>query len=192
MATTLESTIIRTFYQMGLAFDVVDGIPATINVSIDGKPIYNGPVPGVSSPYPSYSTRIDGIPPYTGPPGAVYSIPVIQQTLFTWPVDIDFMGPVTMTIEVMNCTLLLGDTRADYMENTGKHTDLVGNLDHYQEIDGIRCQDSFTDVKLNGQPLQRGIKDEREGAPPLIGKWVWQIPSGSMFETTIHINPGWL
>jgi hypothetical protein len=179
MATTLESTILRTFYQTGLAFDVVEGIPAMINVSIDGKPIYNGSVPGISEPYAGYTGQY-------GP---------MLQNLFTWPVDIDFMGPVIMSIEVTDCTLLLTSTKANYMDISGDHA-AIGNLDYLQEVDGVSCQDPFTDVKLNGVPMQRGIMPP--SAPllpgeeaPLTGQWAWAIGPDCVFETTLHINPGW-
>ena len=177
MATTLESTILRTFYQMGLAFNVVDGVPGTINVSIDGKSIYTGAVPGVSSPYPAFG-QFDAS---TG-----------QQNLFTWPVDIDFMGPISMSIEVMDCTLMLSSTRANYMDISGDHAG-IGNLDYFQEIDGVSCQDPYTDVRLNGVPMQRGITPPAVlgTEAPLSGQWIWEIGPDCVFEATLHINPGW-
>ena len=43
MATTLESTITRTFKQLGLGYDVVPGTTGVIAVSLDGQVIYYGP-----------------------------------------------------------------------------------------------------------------------------------------------------
>ena len=176
---TVESTIIRTCYQMGLGFDAVDGTPGLINVHIDGTLIYNGPVPAVSTTYPADYAPIDLS---------------ILQYLFDWPVDIDFMGPVNMTISVTDCTLMLADTRSNYQSRTGDHAAIL-DLDYTQVIDGITCQDPFTNVRINGIAQTRGTATPTEAGAEvtlLTGQWFWGIGSNCIFEATLNIEPGWL
>ena len=176
---TVESTIVRTFYQMGLGFDAVVGTPVLITVHIDGKLIYNGPVPAVSTPYPpEYDPTFD---------------PSMLQYLCDWPVDIDFMGPVNMTISVTGCILMVAGTHSNYQSQDGDHASII-NIDYTQIIDGVTCQDPFTNVHINGVPMTRGIAPlAADGTPaPLTGQWFWRVGSGSLFEATLNLEPGWL
>jgi hypothetical protein len=175
---TVESTIIRTFYQMGLGFDAVDGTPGLINVHIDGTLIYNGPIPVVTTPYPGYDPTLD---------------PAVFQPLFDWPIDIDFMGEVNMTISVTDCTLMLAATMSNYQNPNGDHAS-IQNIEYTQIIDGITCIDPFTNVQINGIPLTRGIAPPALDGTPVIlaGQWFWEIKSDCIFEATLNVEPGWL
>ena len=184
----VESTISRTFKQQGLAFSVSDGSPGVIEVFINGKIIYNGPVPGTPDPSPGYDPDFDMS---------------VLQDLFTWPVDIDFAGPVDVQIMVWNCVLLLGATVSNYSSRRGNHAEFCG-LDHIQVIDGIKCQDPFTNVRIAGQPVQRGAASPTmpgSEAPyaiptmaatdvPLTGQWGWEVVPSCEFEATLNIPAG--
>jgi len=175
---TVESTIVRTFYQMGLGFGVVDGTPGSIDVHIDGKLIYSGDIPGVSTPCNSYDPGVDSS---------------TMPFLFNWPVDIDFMGPVAMSIQVRDCTLLLALTRANYMDPAGDH-EAIGDSDYIQVVDGVECHDPFTNVHINGVPMTRGTTPPAADGTPatLTGQWTWEIGPDCLFEATLNIEPGWL
>ena len=169
---TIESTITRTLYQTGLAFDIDEGTTSLINVCIDGKSIYTGPVPGVSSSYSANNFEKE-----------------LLQILFKWPVDINFMGTVIMSIEVIDCTLMLALTQANYIDPTDNAS--IHSLDYYQEIDGVPCQDPFTNVRIDGVPIYRGISPLSRAwdSAPLTGQWAWEIGPGSIFEATLNIEP---
>jgi len=189
MATTLESTITRTFKQLGLAYDVVPGTTGIIAVSLDGQVIYYGPVPGVPDPVPGQVYEIvesDG----SANLALVPSTPHVD--LFTWPLDIDAMGPMEMKIEVSDCTLQLGLTMSNYTSNVvGEHSEF-NRLEYEQTVNGVECQDPFTNVRLNGTPIQRNTS--APGVPEILlpGQCWWQIREGCIFEATLNVEPGWL
>jgi hypothetical protein len=175
---TVQSTIVRTFYQMGLGYGVVAGTPGNIDLHIDEQLIYSGDIPGVPDPLPGYN------PPPAEPPAIA--------ALCSWPVDIDFMGPVAMSIQVRDCTLMLSVTMSNYQELNGDHAAILP-IDYTQVIDGFVCQDPFTNVRMNGVPLTRGVAPPAEdGTTNLTGQWTWQIPADCLFEATLNIEPGWL
>ena len=176
---TVESTIVRTFYQMGLGFLITDGIPGSIDVHIDGKLIYSGNMPGVSSAPPGYDTTFDTS---------------LFQYLFNWPVDIDFMGPVAISIQPADCVLQLTNTQSNYSDHNGIDHMKIGNLDYIQIVDGVSCQDPFTNVHINGVPVTRGTNPPAaDGTPPILaGQWFWEIGPDCIFEATLNIEPGWL
>ena len=175
---TVESTIVRTFYQKGLGFLVTDGMSGSIDVHIDGTLIYSGNIPGVSGPPPGYDTTFDTS---------------LFQYLFNWPVDIDFMGPVAISIQATDCTLQLTNTQSNYVDPSGNHEE-IGNLGYIQIVDGVSCLDSFTNVHLNGVPMTRGIEPPASDGtiPPLSGQWFWEVGPDCIFEATLNIEPGWL
>jgi hypothetical protein len=175
---TVESTIVRTFYQKGLGFLVSDGTPGSIDVHIDGKLIYSGNIPGVSSSPPGYDTTFDTS---------------LFQYLFNWPVDIDFMGPVAISIQAADCVLHLANTQSNYVDPNGDH-EKIGNLGYIQIVDGVSCLDPFTNVHINGVPMTRGIEPPTTDGTtaPLSGQWFWEIGPDSIFEATLNIEPGWL
>jgi hypothetical protein len=156
---------------------VVPGSTGIISVTIAGVEIYSGPVPGVPDPIIPYDPNFD---------------PSTLQDLFSWPVDIDFMGPVAMKIEVWDCTLRLGSTVSNYSSSTGE-SELFCNLEYWQEIDGVKCQDPFTNVIINDIPVYRGITPPAPDDPVLLtGQWWWELRPGCIFEATLNVEPGWL
>ena len=175
---TVESTIVRTFYQKGLGFGVVDGTSGSIDVHINGTLIYSGDIPGVSYPGTGYDPTFDTS---------------LFQYLFNWPVDIDFMGPVAMSILVKDCTLVITNTQANYQDQSGAHAAIL-NIDYSQIVDGVECNDPFTNVHINGELLTRGIAPPPpDGTPALLaGQWYWEIGPDCIFEATLNIEPGWL
>jgi hypothetical protein len=189
MATTLESTITRTFKQLGLGYDVVPGTTGVISVSLDGQVIYNGPVPGVPDPVPDPVLELVES-------GSSVNLALVpsdpHQELFTWPLDIDDMGPMEMKIEVWDCTLQLGATMSNYTSPVvGEHSEF-NRIAYEQTVNGLECQDPFTNVRLNGTPIQRNTSPP--GAPAILlpGQCWWVITEGCIFEATLNVEPGWL
>jgi hypothetical protein len=108
-------------------------------------------------------------------------------------VDIDFMGPVNMTISVTGCILMVAGTHANYQAQDGDHASII-NVDYAQIIDGVTCDDPFTNVRINGVPITRGISalDPDGTLVTLLGQWCWRVGSGCLFEATLNVEPGWL
>ena len=130
MAT--DSTIIRTFKQLGYVYDTLDNADGNVIVTLGGVEIYNGTVP------------------YTGPPDGVSSLP-----LFEWTNTIDYMGESILTVVPVDCQITLSLTINNYAVDSG-NAETFGQMDYLQLVDGETCQDPFTNVVVNDEPRQRG------------------------------------
>ena len=127
-----DSTIIRTFKQLGYVYDTLDNADGNVIVTLGGLEIYNGTVP------------------YTGPPGeSTTALP-----LFEWTNTIDYMGESILTVVPVNCKITLSLTITNYAAESG-NAETFGQMDYLQLVNGETCQDPFTDVTVNEEPRQR-------------------------------------
>lgn len=150
----------RTFQQHAQAYG---SIPAQIECAIDGIVVYNGSVQTLDQPFPYLPN----------------SELQISNVAWSWQGNADFSGTQQLSITVISgSTLLLANTLAN---------NPAGNLEIFMpfysvEQSGVVYTDPLTDETLDGISLT-GPYD-----PAIPGQWWWQIPAGSTFTATMHVD----
>ena len=152
----------RTFKQFAKAFGAT---PANIVVRLDGQEIFSGAVETENTPLPSLpdlSLAIDNL-------------------AFSWEKDTSFSGTAALEITVNGSPLLLANTQANYLVDDADHANVYNEF-YYEEIDGVRYSDPFTDERIDGISVAR-VED-----PALSGQWWWKIMPGSTFSAIVNIQ----
>jgi len=149
----------RTFRQYAQAYG---SGPAQIECEIDGIVVYNGSVQALDQPFPNL-------------PNIELQISTVA---WSWQGNADFSGTQQLSITVSGSPLLLANTLAN---------NPAGNLEIFLpfysiEQSGVEYTDPLTDETLDGIPLT-GPYD-----PAIPGQWWWQIPAGSTFTATMHVD----
>ena len=152
----------RTFTQKGQAYG---NVACKITAKIDGAVVFSGEIPTANTPIPQL-------------PDSTIDLGV---DLFLWSKPVDFSGTCNLEIAVDDATLMITDTKADYVDP--KDSSKTGGF-YNVEIDGVVYGDPFTDVKIDGV-AQVGPYD-----PATPGQWYWEVDPGSVFTTTVNINAG--
>jgi len=155
----------RTFKQFGQAYG---NTPASITAVVNGVTVFSGAVPTENSALPG--------PPYTGIEGT---------ELFTWTNTVDFVGAQSFSISVQNSPLLLAKTVANYVYPTPNSITPEFNGFYTYQIDGVTVADPFSNVAIDGVPVQRA-----NDHPGLFGQWNWIIPAGSTLTAILNVAAG--
>lgn len=155
----------RTFKQTGLSYG---SEPTMIVAKVDGVVVYEGPVATVDAPIPFNSDTVS------------------NEDLFSWTSAIDFVGTQALEITVVNNTLILGVTFANYVGSGTQEAPVNGTDTAFgiQTTNDDGFNDPFSNVTINNVPQII----ERDDNPSFKGQWNWTISAGKTFRCDFNIK----
>ena len=149
----------RTFQQYAQAYGSSE---CQVTCQINGNTVFSGAVTTLDQPWPSL-------------PDPDFPEPALG---WTWQDSADFQGTKEISIAVSGSNLLLGQTFAN-----DPYSNVAEFGPFYEvEIGNVIYFDTFTNEAIDGT-AQSGPYQEQTP-----GQWWWNIPAGSVFTATMHIN----
>lgn len=139
--------------------------PAQITFQIDGNTVFSGSITTFNQPWPTL-------------PDPDFTEPALG---WTWQDSANVSGTKQISIAVSGSPVLLAQTLANNPFGNAANLDQFSSF-YSQEIDGITYDDPFSDEAIDGVELSGPFQTN------LAGQWWWQIPPGSTFTATMHIN----
>lgn len=167
----------RTFIQQGRGYGP-DAV--SIVVKLDNVIVYQGTVNTLDETPPEFFDPESGI----------------EVDLFTWTQDINYSGTRALEITVIDGSLLVADTVANYTPIPSTETPLTatssgpdGFVPFYnKDYDGYIVSEPFANPKIDGVAVERnrGLDETN----PLLGQWTYLLEAGSVFTADIKIDQG--